>query len=65
VSTLYVFERPPGGGSWFAGRVRQRRFTGGQLTEGVCWVGDDVVVTNEAGQIFELSSKDLSPFVQR
>lgn len=55
VDVVYVFERPNASGPWFSGSVRQRRFSGAQLAEGICWVGDTLLVTNEGGQIFELS----------
>jgi hypothetical protein len=60
VDVVYVFERPNAAGPWFSGSVRQRRFSGAQLAEGICWVGNALLVTNEGGQIFELSIDDFT-----
>ena len=61
VDIVYVFERPNGTGPWFSGSVRQRRFSGAQFAEGICWVGDALLVTNEGGQLFELSLDAFTP----
>lgn len=59
VDVVYLFERQNAAGPWFSGSVRQRRFSGAQLAEGICWVGNSLLVTNEGGQIFELSMDDF------
>ena len=61
VDIVYVFERPNGTGPWFSSSVRQRRFSGAQFAEGICWVGNTLLVTNEGGQLFELSLDDFTP----
>jgi len=60
VDVVYLFERPNATGPWFSGSVRQRRFSGAQLAEGICWVGNALLVTNEGGQIFELSIDEFT-----
>jgi hypothetical protein len=60
VDVVYLFERPTGSGPWFSASVRQRRFIGAQLAEGICWVGNALLVNNEGGQIFELSIDEFT-----
>jgi hypothetical protein len=47
---VWVFERDAAGG-YFTGRKWHRQFQAGQI-EAICWDGDDLVLTNEPGNIF-------------
>jgi hypothetical protein len=56
--SIWVFERGAIGASWFAGRHWHERIHAGNA-EAICWDGDDLVLTNEARDIFVVHLEEL------
>lgn len=59
VDTVWVFERQDKGPAWFHGKAWKKQFQA-RGPEAVCWDGpDDLLITNEDGDIFVLPFKSL------
>jgi hypothetical protein len=56
--SIWIFERGALGESWFAGKRQHQRIRAGNA-EGICWDGDDLVITNESSDIFVVHPEDL------
>jgi hypothetical protein len=57
--SIWVFERIVPASSWFAGKQWHQRIHAGNA-EAICWSGDDLVLTNEGGDIFVVPFAELS-----
>lgn len=56
--SIWVFERRSPRKSWFAGKRWHLQIDAGNA-EGICWDGDELLLTNEPGDIFVVRIEDM------
>lgn len=59
-NSIHLFEKPKEGNRYLAGKRRSIFFFFGQA-EAIAWDGDDLIVTNEAGEILRQTGLNLLP----
>lgn len=60
-NSIHLFEKPKDGDRYLAGKRRSIFFFFGQA-EAIAWDGDELIVTNEAGEILRRTEFNLLPF---
>lgn len=60
-NSIHLFEKPKDGERYLAGKHRSIFFFFGQA-EAIAWDGDDLIITNEAGEILRRTEFNLLPF---
>jgi hypothetical protein len=66
VSSVWLFETPRSGDTFFSSRARRLIFTGGKQCEAICFDGNDtLVIANEQRDVFRVSVSDFTSVLER